>query len=334
MEDPEAPFYVNLPSANIKFTYDGNPRGYFSTGNQITHKTNSTGFRGNEFSYDKPSRVFRIAFLGDSFTFGEGVKFDETYPEKTAQLLNQKCGTRDRLFESYNFGVSSYNTAQELFLLKKVVLKTQPDMMVLGYALNDAEPGLFRVNLSTGVWKRQPREQYITEGMPDKKPPQNLWFKSRTAQWVWKILLKIRMTAKTENYYKGLYRPGNPGWETTKTSLQELIRVCENSRIHCFIVCFPLLHSLNSDYPFKEIHALIRREIRPEKHPYIHFIDLFDYLKGKNAGDLWVHPTDPHPNEIVQTVAAEALVNEISKIRPWDRRAPALPASRDPKTPS
>lgn len=214
-------------------------------------------FRGNEFILDKPSGVFRIAFLGDSFTFGEGVKFEDTYPEKVSQLLNQKYDAGSgKVFESYNFGVSACNTFQELFLLKHIVMSTRPDMVVIGYTLNDAEPTRYRAIPAVGL---------------------------------------------------------SPWWEATRVSLRELIQVCEEARIPCFIICFPLLQQLNSTYPFQDIHVRIRQEVRPEVRQFTHFIDLFDYFKGRNAADLQVHPTDQHPNEIGHAIAGQALFEGISK---------------------
>jgi hypothetical protein len=313
IEDPAGAYYLNVPSSVIRFTYDGNPRGYFDVANGVENRINANGFRGNEFQTEKPSHVFRMAFLGDSFTFGEGVKFEDTYSEKVSTLLQQKYGKQSKVFESYNFGVGGYNTAQEVFLLNKVVLATHPDIIILGYTLNDAEPELFRLNPATREWERRAREEVISEGNADKLPPKSFLFRSRIAQWIWQLISKRGLAQQTERYYKQLYGPENPGWKVTQASLQALINLCESRRIHCYIVCFPLLFKLGPDYPFKDIHAMIRGEIWPESRRYVHFIDLFDRLEGKKDTDLWVHPTDQHPNELVHEIAAEALVDSISK---------------------
>src|SRR5947207_2436858 len=77
------PFYVNARSGRIRFYYDENPRGYFGSENEVDHTVNSMGFRGKEFPLEarnkvwtgeKGQGVFRLVFLGDSWTFGEGVK--------------------------------------------------------------------------------------------------------------------------------------------------------------------------------------------------------------------------------------------------------------------
>ena len=50
---------------------------------------NSRGLRDREIDYLKPHHVFRIGLFGDSFTFGEGVQNNETYPKILEELLNR-----------------------------------------------------------------------------------------------------------------------------------------------------------------------------------------------------------------------------------------------------
>ena len=89
--------------------------------------------------------------------------------------------------------------------------------------------------------------------------------------------------------------------------------LCEENHIHCYGVCFPTIYQLNSNYPFKNIHALIRKEVLAKPSPWIHFVDLYDAFKGEKDADLWVHPTDHHPNEIGHAIAAQVLAESISK---------------------
>ena len=143
----------NLQSAKIQFQYDSNPRGYFEEGNIVVHTTNSMGFRGDEFDDKRTINEKKIIFLGDSFTFGEGVKDKDTFALRTVDKLNEK-EQKDLRYVSYNFGVGGLNTKQSVTLLKKVAIESQPDMVILNYNLNDAEPPLFRVNHQDGVVER------------------------------------------------------------------------------------------------------------------------------------------------------------------------------------
>jgi len=305
-------FYTNAPSSNIKFVYDGNPRGYFDHDNAVYHRTNSDGFRGKEFRIPKPSNTFRIVFLGDSFTFGEGVKDDDIFTEKLAHLLNENRTIKATHFESLNFGVGGYNTEQSLFLLKNYALKTDPDSIILTHTLNDAEPKLYFTDPTTRKIKRRSRESHISEGLPDPKPPETLLYKLRTAQMVWQATQNRNLNGQMIRYYRSLYDEGNPGWKTTAKSLWEFSNICESRRIECTILLFPLIFRLDDRYPFKTIHEKIKTEIKSGKSNRIHFIDLFEHLKGRNHTDLWVHPTDQHPNEFAHRIVAEAIFKTIS----------------------
>jgi lysophospholipase L1-like esterase len=96
--------------------------------------TNALGLRGPETTLAKPAGTRRIAGLGDSVMFGWGV--DDTTPYIT-QLQPRLVRTLGHPVEALNFGVPGYNSRQEAALLRARVLAFQPDVLVLGYCLND-----------------------------------------------------------------------------------------------------------------------------------------------------------------------------------------------------
>lgn len=63
---------------------------------------NSQGFRDVEFPRVKPSSVFRIICIGDSWTFGANVGQNEAYPQRLGTLLGQEFPEAD--FEVLNLG--------------------------------------------------------------------------------------------------------------------------------------------------------------------------------------------------------------------------------------
>src|SRR5262249_46934640 len=88
-----APASVHPPASRSRFVYDGTPRGYFGPANEVERTTNQLGFRGPEFPVSnqdgrlvatKAGGTVRMVFLGDSFTFGEGVRDGDTFPARTA----------------------------------------------------------------------------------------------------------------------------------------------------------------------------------------------------------------------------------------------------------
>lgn len=102
----------------------------------ITYSTNRQRFRGQDYVVERNPGRFRIAVIGDSITFGIGVQEEETY----SAILGKGLRALGIPVEVYNFGVGGYNTIQEQEILSKQVLKYSPDILILGYALNDADP--------------------------------------------------------------------------------------------------------------------------------------------------------------------------------------------------
>ncbi len=60
----------------------------------------------HDYLIKKPSGVFRIITLGDSFTFGKNVNTQDNYSERLEDMLNGQCPTK---FEVINLGVAGYD---------------------------------------------------------------------------------------------------------------------------------------------------------------------------------------------------------------------------------
>jgi hypothetical protein len=310
-----APRYVSLPSSRIRFVYDGNPRGYFGPANEVEHTTNRLGFRGPEFAVSKhdsrlvatkPEGTVRIVFLGDSFTFGEGVRDDDTFPVRTAALLQEQHPSGSPRFETYNLGICGYNTTQELALLEDLGLKLLPDRVVLGYVLNDAEPPQFKWDPGTNRFRRAGRVGQLQPG--DPVPPDRLLYQLRTARMVWQMAANRERSRQIVAHYRALFHDDSPGWHESRRALRQIIARCHEAGVPCYVLLFPILYDLSDAYPFQAIHEKIRDEVVGLNATWI---DLFPRLKGQPAETLWVHPADQHPNERVHRIAAEELARAL-----------------------
>jgi len=58
----------------------------------ITESFNSRGVRGPEYSLAKPPDEYRIVILGDSFTEGYTVEFEESFSEVLKRQLSEQTG--------------------------------------------------------------------------------------------------------------------------------------------------------------------------------------------------------------------------------------------------
>ena len=108
------------------------------SGLDIEMQVNSRGFRDRELSPQKSPDEFRALVLGDSITWGDYLPAEAVYVERAEQLLNP--ASDGRRVELINAGVGDVGIREELFILEESGLATEPDLVVLGFYLNDSRP--------------------------------------------------------------------------------------------------------------------------------------------------------------------------------------------------
>ena len=101
---------------------------------------NDEGFRSAPFAAEKTPGVLRIASIGDSWTFGMNVDQHEMYPARVEALLAQQ----GQKAEVMNFGILGYTSFQGLQLLKTRVMDLRPDVLVIGFGMNDSDVAGYR----------------------------------------------------------------------------------------------------------------------------------------------------------------------------------------------
>jgi hypothetical protein len=139
----------------LGWSYFPNVEGYSVHEATTWVKINADGFRDRHHERVKPSSVFRIAVVGDSFTEGSNVAFEETFPTVVERELASCSMLKNQEVEVLNFGVSGYRTAQSYLLLREHVLSYEPDLVVLAfYNGNDVADN--SIVLSAGTQKERP----------------------------------------------------------------------------------------------------------------------------------------------------------------------------------
>ena len=141
---PEVSGAVFAPSPEPRLGFENVPGGeqhivYRARGGEVLRdvvaRVNAQAFRGREVDLEKPAGTFRIACLGDSHTFGYGVGEGESWPCVLETALRARPdGAR---FEVLNCAVNAYDAEQSLALLELRVLQFHPDLVVLGFFVND-----------------------------------------------------------------------------------------------------------------------------------------------------------------------------------------------------
>ncbi len=95
---------------------------------------NSQGLRDYEHNYNKSKT--RILVLGDTISFGTGLDYNSTFPH----LLENKFNSGGYGIEVINTGVNGYQPSQEYAYYQNEGYKYDPDVILIGIALNDILP--------------------------------------------------------------------------------------------------------------------------------------------------------------------------------------------------
>jgi lysophospholipase L1-like esterase len=272
------------PHATFAFRYDSNPRGYFDATNGIVYQTNNHGFRGADFDEIKPPGVRRILVLGDSFTFGEGVRDEHTFCVRLQRLLD--AGQDD--VEVLNLGVSAWTTLDEINYLEQRALRFGPDLTIVVYVLNDAEiPG------GLNIW----------ETFRHKYEPATLRH-SYLASYAFAAVARHLIGRRyVESLVQGALAEDEK-WQRSLAALSRGRDLATAVGSDYLVVIFPFMYDLSDSCPTLPIHRMLREYCRSSG---IECIDLFYAFKGHKDTDLWVHPSDQHPNDVGHQIAADAL---------------------------
>jgi sugar phosphate isomerase/epimerase/lysophospholipase L1-like esterase len=103
---------------------------------RVPARINDAGFRGGPLPGAKRAGVYRIVVLGDSFTWGYGVRERQAYPARLARRLNARTGGAPRV-EVVNLGVPGAGPLDYLWHLEHTGLALDPDLVVVGLFAND-----------------------------------------------------------------------------------------------------------------------------------------------------------------------------------------------------
>lgn len=287
-------FPVYQPNVVFSSAYDpiGDERGYLKPDGKVTYRINSFGFRGGPLVIERPPAAFRIVCLGDSLTFGEGVHEEDTYPARLERLLGESM--TGRTVQVINAGVQGYGTREEVALFFDRCAKLQPDVVFLGFFLNDATP--------FGETVRQNDER--TREIP-------LSGLARVSK-IWETIeRRRRATALQEDYFDTTRQSfDTEAWQIAKQLLAMMQAESRKTGFRFVVVLFPMLWELDGDYPFDDLHGRVAAACQEAG---CEFIDLLPLLRGRPSESLWVHPTDQHPNEIAHDLIAQRLAEVLNR---------------------
>jgi len=252
-------------------------------------KLNSLGCRDREWTQSKPKGVRRIAFVGDSFTYGWGIERPEDrFTDRIQSLFDSRApGT----VEVMNVAKPGWDTEDQLQPIKDIIEYYAVDEIVLCYVANDIE-------------KLLPTEK----GFNPTRPPEPVFFNMDSSCLLDYLYRRIYLprVPSVRNYHDWL-ADGFGDEDVLRRHRQQLgavIRTCQEHGVTLRVALLPFIHTSGDKLHPADIHAMLQRWFEENQTPVA---DLYPVIADLPAEDLVVNQLDAHPNEHAHMLFAEAI---------------------------
>ncbi len=239
---PFGPFYRPRPGLDIPVVISGHATRW---------TINSLGLRGRETTVVKPPGVYRIAGIGDSFTFGYTVDAEQVFLRRVEALANTHLPLGPAVrFEAVNFGTGGYGTVAERYRLEHDALRFVPDCVVLAIFIgNDVQDAL--------------REELRAADRIPRSPPLTMAFRLRrfigsqshlynlAASRLHHLLVKTRMRRIDDSTMDVLRAtaPANvdSGWALVEREVLAMRADCAAASIRFLVLLVPIRHQVDAN---------------------------------------------------------------------------------------
>jgi hypothetical protein len=296
-----AEFVVRWAFRDVTTTTDN--WSYFARRWHRTVRTNSYGFRERDFSLTKPRGIYRIAVIGDSIAYGQGIDEQDRFSNLIEKQLTHQNGKRG--YEVLNFGQPGAETIDHLKILAYPVLEAEPDFVLLEWFTNDVE----------GHDKSErPRTSRIipVDRIASRLQGNSALFYLLNQQW---ITIQHKMGwfsygGYTDYMLKRFRDPNSVSSIAAKESLLSFIAMCKQRQIALGIVLFssPYYGGSTLDFLTDRVLQLCREE-------NVGCLDLrstfFPYRSGQQ---LFVNPLDVHPSPFANRLATERIITAFGDV--------------------
>jgi len=274
---------------------------------------NHLGFREREFDIPKSPDCFRIMVLGDSLTWGAGLPVEKRYTDLLQRRLAPQV--RPARIEVLNFALPGASTSDQCELLRRHLHTVQPDLVVLGFCVNDPQPKSENYAVELERYRRLfDAIQWLarfglrrTAGLLHSKTDQLLRNLGRVPQW--------------QEALDRVYDPQSEEWQRFERALAEIHLLCTGGGLPPPVFVPLLQGSGDFNQPDAHLANVLRWCRQAEKAAQrIGFVtvSLESAFRSEGYQDRCVNPWDGHPsarcNEIYAEVLAERLAPMVKEV--------------------
>jgi hypothetical protein len=277
-------------------TTTGDNRSYFARlwREQNPPLLNTHGFRERNFSVPHSRDIYRIAVIGDSITYGQGVSEEDRMTNILEGFMN--ANHSGLIFEALNFGWPGTDTVDHIGFLVQTVVGMQPDFVLLQWFINDVrnDQNLRHSTIPLVPWSRLHRAMLRHSAL----------FYLTDYGWI-QLQNYLGLSESYADFMLTHFRDAD-GWRAKRAQelLLNFIEICRRNRLSLGIVLFP---ALQQEQP---LGFLLNRVLKVCADQQIRCVDLRNtFASVDDSSTLWVNQFDHHPNRHANELAARAVLD-------------------------
>ncbi len=254
---------------------------------------NSQGLRDYEIPIEKPAGETRVLCLGDSFTWGQMVALDETYAKCLERDL--RASMPGRAVTVINSGRLGWNTADEFEWFVRQGVQYEPDIVVVGFCLNDAEGDHYTL------------ARLLPESVEQRFAWSYFYFFLKYRVHLLKV--KLGLTPGYTEYILSLYAPDSFAWKKSKRALRMIADTARERGARVLVAVFPIVSEWET-YPFTPVHEEVMAFCESRGIPAIDVLGSFR-TSPLRWEKLRVGPADRHPSAAGHRIIADGILEAI-----------------------
>lgn len=248
------------------------------------HLTTPDGRRGRFDTGPKTPGVPRILAIGDSITYGQGVRrWEDVWPER----LVQRLGAAGRPHQMAVVAEMGFNIADHVRSYDENVGVVHPDVLIYQWFYNDAQGAYDGEPEMTPWWQRMPWHQTLRAS----------YFYYTLDYQLWRLPIVQR---PFQAYVHRELTPGSPQGEAFETQFGAMAARARKDVRQRWVLLYPQL-PYRGAYPLQDIHDWVAVVARREGFGVV---DPTARLNAFNTHASWF---DGHPNERAHQALADAM---------------------------
>jgi len=265
---------------------------------------NRYGFREEDFDVPKPEGLFRIMILGDSLTWGAGLAPRDRYTDRLEEMLSRAVPGQP--VEVINFGYQGGPTVRECDLLEDLHQEVDPDLIVVGFCLNDPQPRSMNYSRER---ERLDDLYSLIAGLRHVGLKKTYSFVINSIN---NVFVNIEAIPSWEEALDRAYQADSREWKEFERALGDIRRISDQRKLSPPVLIL-LVQGMARDNPHPPFMPewFAKAGAAAARMGFVVVDPTSRFLAELTMKDLPVNPLDGHPSAVCNRIYADQLFEKV-----------------------